>query len=96
MPAWVSAIKINNATSYIQFNIDSKNGEHPVTNIGFEQQHAKVTRYYATYWLEAFGGSSDGSQLQYTQTILMDIPIAGTGVISFPHITTNTLTTKAT
>ena len=53
-----------------------------------------MTRNYATYWLEAFGGSSDFTQLQYTQSMLMDILI-GKDIISFPHITTNTLTKKA-
>jgi hypothetical protein len=67
------------------------NGMHPVTNIGFEQQHARVTRYYATLWLEATGDPSHFNQLQYSQTILMDIPIAGVGTVSFPHVTSNTL-----
>jgi hypothetical protein len=87
----INAIAVTKPTSYIRFDVDSNNGGHPVTNIGFEQQHAKVTRYYATVWLEAFVGSSDFTQLQYTQTMLMAIPIAGEE-ISFPHITTNTLT----
>lgn len=91
----IDAINVANASKYIQFYVDSKDGSHEVTNIGFEQQHAKVTRYYATYWLEAFAGSSDYTQLQYSQTILMDIPIAGVGTVSFPHITANTLTKKA-
>ncbi|MDB5692471.1 MAG: hypothetical protein JWO81_1534 [Alphaproteobacteria bacterium] len=91
-----TAVGINVPTNYIELNVDTFNGGIPPTNIGFEQQHAKVTRYSATYWLEAFGG--DYTQLQYTQTILMAIPIAvppGSGLltlVSFPHITTNTLT----
>ncbi len=88
----MEAIAATRASSYIQFDVDSKNGAHPVTNIGFEQKYAEVSRYFATYWLEAFGGSSDFTQLQYSQTILMDIPVAGHGTVSFPHITTNTLT----
>ena len=93
----MDAISAKNASSYIQFDVDSQNGGHgQVTNIGFEQQHAKVTRYYATYWLEAFGlvEPPDYTQLQYSQSILMDIPIAGVGTVSFPHITSNTLTKK--
>ena len=86
-----TAIGATPATKYIQFNVDSNNGGGKVTNIGFEQDHAEVTRYFATYWLEAFGGSSNYTQLQYTQTILMNLNIAGK-VVSFPHITTNTLT----
>ncbi|OZG71113.1 hypothetical protein BTA51_22295 [Hahella sp. CCB-MM4] len=87
------AIQQYPASSYIQFDVDSNNGSHPVTNIGFEQQHAKVSRYFARYWLESFGGASNYTQLQYSQTILMDIPIKGT-VITFPHVTSNTLTKK--
>jgi len=67
-----------------------------VTNIGFEQQHCDVLQYYATYWLEALGGSDDYTQLQYSQTIMMQIPIALSGSsepsIVFPHITANKLT----
>lgn len=78
-------------TSFIQLDVDSQNGGGAVTNIGFEQQHCDVMRYYATYWLEAFGGSETYTQLQYSQTIMMSIPLAG-GDVLFPHITTNTLT----
>lgn len=80
------------ATSHILLQVSSNSGGGMVSNIGFEQDHADVTTYHATYWLEAFNGSDDYTQLQYTQTILMDIPIPGKGTISFPHITTNTLT----
>lgn len=89
----INALTVKNAAKYIQFNIDSRHGGHPVTNIGFEQQHAKVTRYFATNWLEDVGAGGY-TQLQYSQTIIMDIPIAGVGIVSFPHITTNTLTKK--
>ncbi len=89
------ALQQTPASRYLQLDVDSKNGDHPVTNIGFEQQHAKVSRYFARYWLEAFGASNDYTQLQYSQTIVMDIPINGT-TISFPHVTTNTLTKKST
>lgn len=82
-------------TQFIRFDVDTMNGGYPVTNIGYEQQHAKVTRYYQTLWLEAFGGTGDFTQLQYSQTIMMQIPIAGLGIVTFPHITTNTLTRVA-
>ncbi len=84
-------------TQFIQFDVDSQNGGGAVTNIGFEQQHCEVKRYYATYWLEALGGSQNYTQLQYSQTIMMQIPITLPGSLQptnivFPHITTNTLT----
>lgn len=89
----INAIKVAPATSYIQFDVDTKNGSHPVSNIGFEQQHAKVSRYSSTLWLEAFGGSSEYTQIQYSQTILLEIPIDGK-IVTFPHPTTNTVTKK--
>jgi hypothetical protein len=87
-------------TQFIQLDVDSQNGGGAVTNIGFEQQNCEVLRYYATYWLEALGGSQTYTQLQYSQTILMQIPITLPGatkptLIVFPHITTNTLTKVA-
>lgn len=89
------------AKNYIIFDVDSKNGNHEVTNIGFEQKHGNVTRYFATYWLETIPSPTTTTtnsapcfnQLQYTQTMLMDIPIKGV-TVSFPHVTTNTLTKK--
>jgi hypothetical protein len=89
------AVTASSPNKYIELFVDSQAGKHPVTNIGFEQQHAKVTRYHAHYWIEAIGASPDFTQLQYTQTIFLDIPIEGFGTVSFPHITCNTLTKKA-
>ncbi len=88
------ALEVANPNKYIEMFVDSKNGGHPVTNIGFEQQHAKVSSYFAHYWIEALGASADFTQLQYTQTIMLDIPIEGKGTVTFPHITCNTLTKK--
>jgi hypothetical protein len=96
----MAALEVRAATQFIQFDVSSKNSGQPVTNIGFEQQHSEVTDYAATYWLEAFDGSQDFTQLQYSQTITLLIPVTPFGVfggvshISFPHITTNTLTKK--
>jgi hypothetical protein len=90
----IDAITAVPATSFIQLDVDTKTSQHPVSNIAFEQKFANVGRYEASYWLEAFGGSADFTQLQYSQTIWMDIPITGAGLVSFPHITTNTLTKK--
>jgi len=80
------SVSVNN---FIQLNVANRG--NPVTNIGFEQQHARVTNYSASYWLEAFSAGGDFTQLQYSQTIWMDIPI-NQQIISFPHVTTNTLT----
>src|SRR5687768_4671015 len=90
-------LPLNNALTaaqvgqYIMFQVDSSGPAGQVTNIGFEQQHADVMQYSATYWLEALEGGTEFNQLQYTQTIMLRIPIDGQDVL-FPHITCNTLT----
>lgn len=91
------ALAASEVTKYLQLQVDSAKGGGAVTNIGFEQQHCDVLQYYATYWLEALAGSDDYTQLQYSQTIMMQIPIvlpgsSGPANIVFPHITANTLT----
>lgn len=90
----VDATTVAPPTSWIELAVDTTNGGHPVTNIGFEQSHAKVTDYSATYWLESLapdGAPPAYDQLQYTQSIIMQIPIPGHGTVAFPHITCNTL-----
>lgn len=89
------ALEAGTPSRYLRLDVDSQLGGHPVTNIGFEQQHARVERYTATYWLEAFGDSEEYTQLQYSQTIFMRIPIPNVGYVIFPHVTTNTLTKVA-
>ena len=89
------ALNVKNPSSYLRLDVDTKLSGHPVSNIAFEQKHAKVTDYKATYWLEAFDGSNDFTQLQYTQTIFMQLNIPGVGPVIFPHITSNTLTKLA-
>lgn len=89
--ALLDGLAIQPVTSHISLNVSSKNSNHPISNIGFIEQHANVTDYQATFWLEAINSSADFTQLQYTQTILMNFPIGGQ-TISFPHVTVNTLT----
>ncbi|HEY0131973.1 MAG TPA: heme-binding protein, partial [Allosphingosinicella sp.] len=82
-----------NVVSYIKFQVDTAfaNSKGMVTNIGYEERHANVMRYSATYWLEQLEGSDGYDQLQYSQTITLEIPLHGT-VYKFPHVTSNTLT----
>ena len=93
------ALAHNPVSRYFKLEVNSHIGGGAVTNIGFEQMHCDVTQYYATYWIEAVGGETDYTQLQYSQTILLQIPIVGadgtTTKVIFPHITTNTLTRTA-
>jgi hypothetical protein len=86
-----------NVDNYIMFQVDTKfpNSKGQVTNIGYEQQHAEVVQYSATYWLEQLEGSGGYNQLQYSQTIILQIPIlidGQTQMVLFPHVTCNTLT----
>ncbi len=87
--------KDNPCTNFIQWSVDTKNPAAlgSVTNIPFEKQKANVVDYNATYWLQSFGRKQDFTQLAYSQTIVMDIPINGT-IVEFPHVTCNTLTKK--
>ncbi|MFC4348618.1 heme-binding protein [Kordiimonas lipolytica] len=78
-------------TNYLELELSSTNGTGAVTNIGFEQQHANVESYGCTYWLESFDGTENYTQLQYSQNILMKLPIGGR-LLLFPHVTANTLT----
>lgn len=87
----VNALEARPCTNYLHLSMSTANGKGAVTNIGFEQQHANVSQYVFNYWLEAFDNSNNYTQLQYTQMITLLIPING-DVVSFPHITANTLT----
>lgn len=85
----------NPCEQYMQWSVDTENpaAKGSVTNIPFEKQKANVIDYNATYWLQAFTKGGSFTQLSYTQTIYMDIPING-NIVKFPHITCNTLTKK--
>ena len=81
---------------FIRLDVSSSVGGGTVANIDFEQERADVTQYQATYWLEDIG-SGNFDQLQYSQTIMLEIPIVLPGMteltdVLFPHITSNTLT----
>lgn len=93
--ALADALAVNQPTSYIRLDVGTQNGGGGVNNIGFEQHYAQVSLYDCTYWIEALNNSQNFTQLQYSQTITLQIPIADKGVVSFPHITTNTLTKVA-
>lgn len=90
----VNALDARPCSNFIHLGMSSQNGSGGVTNIGYEQQHANVMQYDFDYWLESFDNGQTYTQLQYTQTITLQIPIGGT-VVSFPHVTANTLTKVA-
>ncbi|MCO7189427.1 MULTISPECIES: heme-binding protein [unclassified Pseudoalteromonas] len=88
-----NALEVSPPKKFILLEVDTAHSGIPVTNIGFEQQHANVSRYAISYWLESLDGSDNFTQLQYSQNITMEIPIQGQ-TVTFPHITTNTLVKK--
>jgi len=84
--------------AYIHLSVDSMNTDVGVLNIPFGTTKAKIARYRADYWLEAFsfdGGNPVYNQLQYSQFMNLIIPVNGK-MINFPHITVNTLTRNST
>jgi hypothetical protein len=90
------ALAAGPVAQYIRIDVSSALGGGGVGNIDYEQQRADVTEYQATYWIEDTG-NGDFTQLQYSQTIMLRIPITFPGALEptnifFPHITSNTLT----
>lgn len=89
------ALDILNPNSYIHWHVTTKplgNDEHGVvTNIPFEQRLAKVTDYFADYWLLSTDNGHNFNYLAYTQTMLMDMIINGQKY-ACPHITCNIVT----
>lgn len=92
--ALTDALAIRAPSDYVTLTVSSANGNGAVTNIGFEQRYSNVTRYDFTCWLESFDGGTSFPQLQYSQSITLQLPIRG-GTASFPHVTVNTLTKKS-
>lgn len=94
------AVAIIKPDHYIHWRVTTlplPSGCGHVTNIPFERRRAKVTAYYADYWMLFKGrGKEEKKYLAYTQTMLMDMVVEGKGkkeeTYSFPHITCNTLT----
>ncbi|KJE34239.1 hypothetical protein UF64_16465 [Thalassospira sp. HJ] len=85
------ALAARPCSGFLTLAMSTSNGKGAVTNIGFEQQHANVQGYDFTYWLEAFDGTDNFTQLQYSQTIWMQLPVGGR-LLTFPHVTANTMT----
>jgi hypothetical protein len=93
--ALTDALAQSNVTQFLQLDVDTRIGGGATANISFEQNHAEVARYAATYWIED-DGSGNFDQLQYSQTIMLTIPVtfpdaSGPTLVTFPHVTVNTL-----
>jgi hypothetical protein len=55
-------------------------------NGGHDGPNAVTTRVTATFWLQTFQGDTKPTQLQYSQTVLLDFD-----TLSWPHVTVATL-----
>lgn len=67
-----------------------------VTNIPFEDHKARVTDYWADYWLLSKDSGKKFDYLAYTQTMLMEMKVSLDGgrtfkAYIFPHVTSNTV-----
>ena len=84
------AIAGNDITSMTVLDLSTTNGTGGILNIPFIQTNINATQMAATFWIEEL---SDGTtQLQYSQNIFLKFPPTGsTTMITWPHITVNTL-----
>jgi hypothetical protein len=89
--ALLQALNARPCTNFITLNLSTANNNGTVANIAFEQKFSNVKQYDCTYWIEAFDKSTNYTQLQYSQTITMQLNLNG-NVVTFPHVTVNTLT----
>lgn len=97
------AISSIEPTAHIHFRVTTRpvfGGKGEVTNIPFEDRKAKVTQYWADYWLLSTDKDPMKTKrfeyLVYTQTILMEMQISIDGgqtykTYVFPHVTSNTV-----
>ncbi|SOE74735.1 hypothetical protein SAMN05446635_5449 [Burkholderia sp. OK233] len=92
--ALIDALSIQAPTNFVTLTVSTANGNGAVSNIGFEQKNSNVTRYDFTCWLESFDGGASFPPLQYSQTITMLMTVRDI-LVSFPHVTVNTLTKKS-
>jgi hypothetical protein len=100
------AVDLIKPDKYIHWRVTTEalaQGKGSVTNIPFEQRRARVTEYFADYWLlhKAGDKTKDGADafnyLSYTQTMLMEMkigPAFDERTFLFPHVTCNTVTRK--
>lgn len=81
----------------VRMTLDSDN-EGNVSNIPFLQKHAKATNVFSDFWLSTVKLPMSGKtyqQLQYSQNVGIEFHQkfnGKQGLISWPHITVNTLT----
>lgn len=84
-------------TKTVQLIVSTQNNAGGMNNIASLQDNANPTQFDAIFWLETLEDSSGNitRQLQYSQRILIEFPIASNvpgQTIIWPHINVNTLT----
>lgn len=76
----------------LSMSTTTPNASGGILNIPFIQKNVTAASLDATFWLETISGGSESELLQYSQTINLAFPIAGTAEpVKWPHITINTL-----
>ena len=81
-------------TSMTTFDMTTSNPDATggILNIPFIQSNVRASTMNATFWLEQLTGCEESELLQYSQTINLVFPVAGTVTpIVWPHITVSTL-----
>lgn len=78
-------VKVNK-TTILRVSTDNGGG---LTNIPFIRNHANVTRFETTFWIEEL--TNGKRQLQYSQNAVLELATVD-GHVPFPHVTVNTLT----
>lgn len=76
----------------LTMSTDTPNAAGGILNTPFIQKNATAASMDATFWLQHISGGSETQLLQYSQTINLVFPPAGTAnPIKWPHITVSTL-----
>jgi len=72
--------------------ISSTLSQGGILNIPFLKQEASADQIEATFYIEEVQeGDAIFYQLQYVQTVIIDFPVGGSPIISWPHISVATL-----
>lgn len=81
-------------TDMTTFDMSTRNPDATggILNIPFIQSNVTATSMDVTFWLEQISGGSESELLQYSQTVNLVFPVAGTVTpVVWPHISISTL-----
>lgn len=87
-------IATKSIASMTTLDFSTTRGTGGILNIPFIQKNIDTTRMDSTFWIETM---NDGSELlQYSQNMFLDFPPTNSNVmVTWPHITVNSMTRKA-